>query len=69
MEAAVTNFLKDIAGFELDQSTIETMVENVRSCARNIVVKKAREEAGKVLMRMKERYNIVGHLSIHVCVK
>lgn len=54
-EAAVLEFSTAIEGFELDQSTIDTMVQNLRNYARNVVEKKAREEAGKVLMRMKDR--------------
>ncbi|KAH7519070.1 hypothetical protein JRO89_XSUnG0141200 [Xanthoceras sorbifolium] len=58
-KAAVLDFTTAIAGFELDQSTVDTMVENLRSFARNVVRKKAREEAGKVLIRMKERFSAV----------
>lgn len=54
-EAAVLEFSTAIAGFEMDQATVDTMVQNLRSYARNVVVKKAREEAGKVLIRMKDR--------------
>lgn len=54
-EAVVTKFLKAIAGFELDKETIAKMVQNLRDYARNVVEKKAREEAGKVLIHMKDR--------------
>lgn len=54
-EAAVLKFSTAIAGFEMDQAAVDTMVQNLRSYARNVVVKKAREEAGKVLIRMKDR--------------
>ncbi|KAK3188901.1 hypothetical protein Dsin_028462 [Dipteronia sinensis] len=58
-EAAVLDFSTAIAGFELDRSTVDTMVQNFRSYARNVVEKKAREESGKVLIRMKERFSAV----------
>lgn len=58
-EAAVLEFSTAIAGFEMDQATVDTMVQNLRSYARNVVVKKAREEAGKVLIRMKDRFSTV----------
>jgi len=35
------------------------MVESLKDHARSVVEKKAREEAGKVLIRMKERFSIV----------
>ncbi|ESR61972.1 hypothetical protein CICLE_v10014270mg [Citrus x clementina] len=54
-EAAVLKFSTAIAGFEMDQAAVDTMVQNLRSYARNVVVKKAREEAGKVLIHMKDR--------------
>lgn len=58
-EAAVLKFSTAIAGFEMDQAAVDTMVQNLRSYARNVVVKKAREEAGKVLIRMKDRFSTV----------
>ncbi|XVF25355.1 hypothetical protein REPUB_Repub13aG0205800 [Reevesia pubescens] len=58
-ETAVSEFLIVISGFELDQPTIEKMLQNLRDYARNVVEKKAREEAGKVLIRMKDRFSTV----------
>lgn len=58
-EAVVLKFSTAIAGFEMDQAAVDTMVQNLRSYARNVVVKKAREEAGKVLIRMKDRFSTV----------
>ncbi|GAV78733.1 RHD3 domain-containing protein [Cephalotus follicularis] len=58
-EMAVSEFLRAIAGFDLDQANIQTMVQNLRDYARNVVEKKAREEAGKVLIRMKDRFSTV----------
>lgn len=54
-EAAVSEFSKAVVGFELDKVTIEKMVQNLRDYARNVVETKAREEAGKALIHMKDR--------------
>ncbi|KAJ4846197.1 hypothetical protein Tsubulata_030589 [Turnera subulata] len=58
-EVAVSELLDAVAGFELEKSTIDLMVQNLRDYARNMVEKKAREEAGKVLIRMKDRFMTV----------
>ncbi|WCJ28460.1 Protein ROOT HAIR DEFECTIVE 3 [Euphorbia peplus] len=58
-DIAVSEFSKAVASFELDESAVETMVQNLRDHARNIVEKKAKEEAGKVLIRMKDRFSTV----------
>lgn len=57
-DAAVSGFSSAIAGFELDQSTFDKLVQDLRDCARSLVKKKAREEAGKILIRMKDRLPI-----------
>lgn len=54
-EVAASEFSSAITGFELDQETLKTMLQNLREYARNVVEKKAREEAGKVLILMKDR--------------
>ncbi|GLU14081.1 hypothetical protein SLE2022_306720 [Rubroshorea leprosula] len=58
-ETAVSKFLTAISGFELDQATIDNMVQDLRDYARNMVEKKAREEAGKVLIHMKDRFSTI----------
>ncbi|KAF5736246.1 protein ROOT HAIR DEFECTIVE 3 2 [Tripterygium wilfordii] len=55
-ENAVSAFSASMVGFELDDSTIDRMVQSLRTHARNVVERKAREEAGNVLIRMKERF-------------
>lgn len=55
-DAIVEGLCAAVTGFELDQSAFDKMVLNVRSYARSLVEKKAREEAGKILSRMKDRY-------------
>lgn len=54
-ESAILAFSASLSEFELDQTTIRKMVMELREHARSIVEEKAREEAGNVLMRMKER--------------
>lgn len=54
-EAAVTDFLDVVTGFELDHATIDAMVQNLKDYSRSVVEKKAREEAAKILIRMKDR--------------
>ncbi|XP_045804709.1 protein ROOT HAIR DEFECTIVE 3 homolog 2 isoform X2 [Trifolium pratense] len=58
-EAAVSEFLDRVAGFELEEETIESMQQSLRDYARKLVENKAREEAGKVLIRMKDRFSTV----------
>lgn len=57
-ENAVSEFSTSISGFELDESTVEKMLQELRDYARSVVEKKTREEAGKVLIRMKDRQSI-----------
>ena len=54
-EAAVSKFLACISGFELDEETVERMQQHLRDYARQVVENKAREEAGKILILMKDR--------------
>lgn len=54
-ESAVSEFSASVAGFELDEETVERMERSLRDYARKVVENKAREEAGKILIRMKDR--------------
>lgn len=54
-EITISKFSANIAGFELDQEKVDNMVLNLRNYARNVVENRAKEEAGKVLMHMKDR--------------
>ncbi|KAG5516036.1 hypothetical protein RHGRI_036923 [Rhododendron griersonianum] len=58
-EAAISGFSSAVSGFELHQSTFDKMVQNLRDYARSIVEKKSREEAGKVLILMKDKFSSV----------
>lgn len=58
-DATVEGLRAAVTGFELDQSAFDKMVQNLRAYARSLVEKKAREEAGKILSRMKDRFTTV----------
>ncbi|KAI8001095.1 hypothetical protein LOK49_LG09G02582 [Camellia lanceoleosa] len=58
-DVAVSEFSSALTGFELDQATFDKMVQNLRDYARSVVEKKCREEAGKVLIRMKDRFSTI----------
>ncbi|XP_020274444.1 protein ROOT HAIR DEFECTIVE 3 homolog 2-like isoform X2 [Asparagus officinalis] len=61
-ENAISWLSTSLRGFELDRVTLDSMVTDLRNYARGIVGKKAKEEAGKVLMRMKDRFsNVFSH--------
>lgn len=51
----VSEFSSAVAGFELDQAIFEEMVQSLQEHCRSLVERKAREEAGKVLVLMKDR--------------
>lgn len=53
---AISTFTTALSGFELVGAQSETMISNLKDYARSIIEKKSREEAGKVLMHMKDRY-------------
>lgn len=56
-ESAVSGFSKDISGFEIDQKTTNEMLTSLENFATNLVEAKAKEEAGRVLIRMKDRFS------------
>ncbi|CAL1402357.1 unnamed protein product [Linum trigynum] len=58
-DAAVAEYSTAIVGFELDEATVDAQLQHLRDFARNVVEKKAREDAGKVLIRMKDRFSTV----------
>ncbi|MCD7468471.1 hypothetical protein HAX54_006686 [Datura stramonium] len=58
-DMAISCFSTALSSFELDQDAFDRMMQNLKDYARSVVKKKAREEAGKVLMRMKDRFNTV----------
>ncbi|KAG5620514.1 hypothetical protein H5410_005732 [Solanum commersonii] len=58
-DVAVSCFSPALSGFELDKDAFDRKMQNLKDYTRSVVEKKAREEAGKVLMRMKDRFNTV----------
>ncbi|KAL3639767.1 Cell wall protein rhd3 [Castilleja foliolosa] len=58
-EIAVSGFSNALAGFEMDELTKEKMLLRLEDHARGIVEAKAKEEAGRVLIRMKDRFSML----------
>ncbi|XP_009341194.2 protein ROOT HAIR DEFECTIVE 3 homolog 2 isoform X2 [Pyrus x bretschneideri] len=58
-EVAVSEFSTAIANFELDNETVVKMKQHLKDYARNVVETKAREEAGKIMIHMKDRFAAV----------
>ncbi|VVA22668.1 PREDICTED: ROOT HAIR [Prunus dulcis] len=58
-EVAVSKFSAAVAGFELDKDTSTKMMQNLKDYARNVVEKKAREEAANIMIHMKDRFSTV----------
>ncbi|GER52383.1 protein ROOT HAIR DEFECTIVE 3 homolog [Striga asiatica] len=56
-EKAVRGFSSALSGFEIDDVTEEKMLSRLEDHARGIVEAKAKEEAGRVLIRMKDRFS------------
>lgn len=56
-DLATSTFSSAISGFELDQATVDRMVQNLKEYARQLVERKSREEARKVLICMKDRFH------------
>ncbi|KAF9614177.1 hypothetical protein IFM89_015685 [Coptis chinensis] len=56
-ESAVSGLSKDISGFDIDHKTTTELLTNMENYARNVVEGKAKEEAGRVLIRMKDRFS------------
>lgn len=55
-ESAVSGFSTALTGFDMDEETRQKMISSLEDYARGLVEGKAREEAGRVLIRMKDRY-------------
>ncbi|ONK65010.1 uncharacterized protein A4U43_C07F32540 [Asparagus officinalis] len=59
MQKALSGLANSLSGFELDQVFFNEMLGNLKDYARNVVEKKSREEASKVLIHMKDRFSTV----------
>ncbi|RXH98786.1 hypothetical protein DVH24_011111 [Malus domestica] len=58
-EVAVSKFSTAVANFELDNEMVAKMKQHLKDYARNVVETKAREEAGKIMIHMKDRFATV----------
>ncbi|XXG74024.1 hypothetical protein AAC387_Pa07g2848 [Persea americana] len=56
-EKAVSGLSSALSGFEIDQPTRDKMLASLADYARNVVEMKAKEEAGRILIHMKERFS------------
>ncbi|RWR72594.1 protein ROOT HAIR DEFECTIVE 3-like protein [Cinnamomum micranthum f. kanehirae] len=54
---AISGLSSSLSGFDLDQKTLDKMLASLSDYARNVVEMKAKEEAGRVLIRMKDRFS------------
>lgn len=54
-ESAVSGFASALSTFALDQATVDKMLVKLKEYGKNVVESKAREEAGRVMIRMKDR--------------
>lgn len=54
-ESAVSGLSNALSGFDMYEESKNKMLESLKDYARGVVEAKAKEEAGRVLMRMKER--------------
>lgn len=56
-ELAVSGLSSALSGFEIDPQTLDKMLTSLADFARNLVEMKAKEESGRVLIHMKERFS------------
>ncbi|KAJ0971357.1 hypothetical protein J5N97_019316 [Dioscorea zingiberensis] len=54
--SATSEFRKALSAYEPDQATVEKMLVKLEEYAKNVVESKAKEGAGRVLSRMKDRF-------------
>jgi protein SEY1 len=54
-KSAVSGLESALSTFELDDSSEKELLAKLENHGRNVVVLKAKEEAGRVLIRMKDR--------------
>ncbi|XP_057978446.1 protein ROOT HAIR DEFECTIVE 3 isoform X2 [Malania oleifera] len=56
-DSAVSGLSNALSGFDMDEQTKDKMLAGLEDYARGVVESKAREEAGRVLIRMKDRFS------------
>lgn len=54
-ELAVSGLANSLTGFDMDEETRNNMLKSLEDYARSLVETKAKEEAARVLIRMKDR--------------
>lgn len=57
-ESAVSGFSVALSSFEMEEQTKDKMLASLEDYARGVVESKAKEEAARVLIRMKDRYTL-----------
>ena len=55
-QSAVSGFCVELIRFDVDEQTKKSMIVSLDDYAKGVIEAKAREEAGRVLIRMKDRY-------------
>lgn len=55
-ESAVSGFSAALTRFDMDEQTRKNMIVSLEDYAKGVIETKAREEASRVLIRMKDRY-------------
>lgn len=58
-ESAISGFSDALYGFDMDEEMKEKMLASLENYAKGVVEAKAREESGRVLMRMKDRWHLL----------
>ncbi|KAG1346335.1 protein ROOT HAIR DEFECTIVE 3 [Cocos nucifera] len=55
-KSAISGFSSALSAFDIDQATTDKMIAKLQERARNVVESKTKEEAGSILIRMKDRF-------------
>ncbi|KAL7162621.1 hypothetical protein ACSBR2_042997 [Camellia fascicularis] len=58
-ESAVFGLSAALSSFDMDEQTKDKMLKSLEDFARGIIESKAKEEAGRVLFRMKDRFSTI----------
>lgn len=58
-ESAVSGFSVALSSFDMDEQTTDKMLASLEDYARGVVELKTKEEAARVLIRMKDRYCVL----------
>ncbi|CAN0878019.1 Protein ROOT HAIR DEFECTIVE 3 homolog 1 [Linum grandiflorum] len=58
-DSAVSEMTHDLKGFDMDEKARAEMLANLENYAKSVVESKAKEEAARVLIRMKDRFSML----------